>query len=332
MTPPKGWAPDSEELRLMAAINQEIERTRPNFPRVTIEQIYWRHVKLHQHMRSNLTGFMREFPATFEEAFSSAEGRLIDSVVLNNCLDSKTLIDRAAPRILGVDPAGKGDRTALTIRQGYVIDKAWHYNRMDDVSLANIILKVADEEQIDHVFIDMGYGHGTYHLVRSLNFFNITGVHFGSSPDNKALYFNKRAEMAGLFQDWCEEGPDGLGGTARICSNPDLIQDIKMIPDLEFSGDGQKFKLATKEEIKEELGKSPDYFDSAILTFAAPVRSRRLLNAVGQTMSSGNQPGSSLLTTVNDFNAWAQQQGGTQQFTAATKYFNFGPQGDQGGY
>lgn len=319
LTPPKGWVPDSEEVRLMEAINDEIKREHPNHPPITLEQIYWRHVKLHDQMRGNVTGFMREYPRTFEEAFSSAEGKLIDSVVLTNALNSQTAIDASQPLILGVDPAGKGDRTALVYKQGNVMPKYEVFNRMDDVTLANIVLDRVNRLNIDHVFIDMGYGHGTYHLLRSLGVFNITGVHFGSTPNNKQLYYNKRAEMAGEFQDWIEEGPDSLGGTSRIPDTEEFVRDIRMIPDLEYSGDGQKFKLATKEEIKELLGKSPDIFDAAILCFAHPVRSKRLIGGT----SAFSQQSSSLLTTVNDFNAFGGA-GEQQQQNPNYKFYSFG--------
>ncbi|MBX9688669.1 MAG: hypothetical protein K2X27_18315, partial [Candidatus Obscuribacterales bacterium] len=223
MTPPKGWTPDSEEVKVMKAIQAEIDKRGGTIPPISLEQMYWRHVKLHDHMRGNVTGFQREYPATFEEAFSSAEGKLIDSVVLTNAIHSQTQIDKSQPLILGVDPAGKGDRTALVYRQGYVMARCEVFNKMDDVRLANIILDRFHSLGIDHVFIDMGYGHGTYHILRGLGI-TITGVHFGSTPNDKRLYFNKRAEMAGLFQDWAEEGPDSVGGTARIVDHPELLR------------------------------------------------------------------------------------------------------------
>lgn len=307
LPPPPKWEPDSEEVRLMRENGLDMQ------------QIYWRHVKLHEQMRGNLTAFQREYPLTFEEAFSSAENRLIDAVVMLNAMNSTSVPDPSLPLILGVDPAGKGDRTALVYRQGFVITDYEVFNRMDDVTLANIVLDRVHRLGVDHVFIDMGYGHGTYHLIRSLGFFQITGVHFGSAADNKMLYFNKRAEMAAHFQDWCEEGPSGMGGVAKIPDKEEYIRDIKMIPDLEYSGDGQKFKLATKEEIKAELGKSPDLFDGTILTFAHPVRSKRLILPASYT---AQQTGQSMLVTENVFQELSGIQ--QQQSNPNYKYYNYG--------
>lgn len=317
MKPPKGWAPDSEECRLMKAFGWDLEQT------------YWRNYKLHMQMRGNLSAFMREYPATFEEAFSSAEGRLIDSVVLINALNSLTVPDFSQPLVLGVDPAGQGDRTVLQLRRGFYMEDPLIFNKMDDYTLTNIILKLVDDRRVDHTFIDMGYGHGTYNnLVVGHSMRNITGVHFGAQPskENRLLYANKRTEMAARFQDWIEEGPDQMGGTARIPDNAEFLRDIRMIPDLEFSGQGQKFTLATKEDIKAELGKSPDCFDAAILTFAETVRPKEFLN---QTIQSAYQ-GSSLLSVENAFQAF----GGAGESNGLiinphARFYSFGNGGQQ---
>lgn len=312
MTPPKGWFPDSEEVRLMAELKCDVE------------QIYWRHVKLHDELRGSVTAFQREYPATFEEAFSSVDGKLIDPVVMINALNSVTQIDPNQPKILGVDPAGKGDRTALVMRQGFVIPWYEVYNRMDSVTLADIIIKIDQLHNLDHVFIDMGYGHGTYDvLTKERNFHKVSGVYFGGKPDNGRLYMNKRAEMAAHFQDWMGEGPDGMGGTAKIPDVEEFIKDIRMVPDLEFSGEGQKFKLAPKEEIKENLGKSPDIFDAAILTFAHQVR--KLITHMMSAASSNPEQGSGLLITNNIFNQYAELTGGgAPPVNPNFPYYSFG--------
>ncbi len=307
LPPPPKWVPDSEEVQLMKEHGLDMQ------------QIYWRHVKLHDQMRGNLTAFQREYPLTFEEAFSSAEGKLIDSVVLLNAINSQSVPNPALPLILGVDPAGKGDRTALVYRQGYVITDYEVFNKMDDVTLANIVLDRVHKLGVDHVFIDMGYGHGTYHLIRTLGFFNITGVHFGGKPNNPMLYFNKRAEMAGNFQDWIEEGPSSMGGVARVPDKEEFLRDIRMVPDLEYAADGGKFKLVSKEEIKAELGKSPDIFDASILTFAHPVQSKRLILPASYTTQ---QSGESMLVTENIFQELAGTQ--QQQWDPNSKFYSYG--------
>jgi len=323
MDPPKTWVPDSDEVRVMAAINAELEK-RGSPQRIDLAQMYWRHVKLHHHMRGNLSGFMREYPAFFEEAFQSAEGKLIDSVVLNNAVMSLTEVNFHDAKILGVDPAGKGDRTAIVKRQGFVIPKHWVYNKMDDVTLAHIVKRIIDEDRIDYVFIDMGYGHGTYNILRSLGYGHIVrGVHFGGNPEprNKQLYFNKRAEMAGRFQDWMEEGPDSMGGLSRIPDDEDFLRDIRLVPDLDYCGQTQKFKLATKEEIKELLGKSPDIFDAAILTFAEEnLRSRNIIWMPNSGASFEQQQ--SMLSVENDFRKWGAEA--NPQQNPNFKYYSFG--------
>ncbi|MDE2100170.1 MAG: hypothetical protein KGL39_23140 [Patescibacteria group bacterium] len=261
---PKDFEPDDEEARLMEA--GLIDR----------DQAYWRHVKLYDKMDGNLSGFMREFPRTFEEAFQTPEGRLIDGVILSNACRSTTELNNQHPLIMGIDPAGEGDRTAFVYRRGWVIVGYERFDRMDDALCAQLIVDRIHKKRVDHAFIDMGYGHGIFSFVRSLNVQNITGVYFGSTAMNPMLYVDRRSEMAALFKNWISEGPGGMGGTAKIPNNPEFLADIRAIPKLEFTLKG-KFKLASKDEIKSNLKRSPDLFDATILTHAAPVANRNLI-------------------------------------------------------
>lgn len=309
LPPPKGFAPEAEEEKLMRDYNLDIQ------------QIYWRHYKLHQKMRGDITAFMREYPLTFEEAFSSAEGRLIDAVCLYNALEAQTQPDKSQPLVIGVDPAGDGDRTAIVIRQGYTILKHYVFNRMDAWTLTNICIKMMDQWKADHLFIDMGYGHGTYNNLKGQGRRNVTGVHFGGSAANKKLYFNKRAEMAADFQDWMEEGPDGTGGLANIPDDKEFIRDINMIPKLAYDSGERVFKLPSKAEIKAELGKSPDIFDATILTFAYPVRTQRMINDTQEAYSQAQT--SSLLTTQKTFDS-LQDGDGQATMNPNYRYYSFG--------
>ncbi|MDE1971106.1 MAG: hypothetical protein KGI50_06065, partial [Patescibacteria group bacterium] len=273
----------------------------------------------YEQMNGNVSGFMREFPMTFEEAFQSAEGKLIDSVILNNAILSPTVPDLSQPKILGVDPAGDGDRTALVYRQGYYMNDYETFNHMDAQTLANIILDRIDRKQVDHVFIDMGYGHGTYDILRGKC--HITGVHFGGRANNPMLYEDKRSEMAGEFKDWMSEGPDSMGGTARISSKKEFIDDIRVIPELEFTTK-RKFKLAPKVEIKKELKRSPDLFDAGILTFAHPVRTRR--HAMGTQGQFQQGERKSMLTTNQQFQDFQQaDQAQTYKQNPNFQYYNY---------
>lgn len=293
LTPPKDFQPDTESIRL-------VEQFFPNDRAQGEAFAHWRCVKLYEQMRGDLTAFQREFPMIFEEAFQAQEGKLIEKVVAENAAASTTELDRSEPRVMGVDPAGSGDRTAIVERQGYVMDRCQTYPKMDAVSLAEIIKKRIDSGEIDHVFIDMGYGHGTYDILRKSAYGQfVTGVYFGGKASNPKLYFNKRSEMAGEFEEWIKEGPEQMGGTARVPNSQEFLADIRAIPKLEYLN-SKVFKLAAKEEIKETLGRSPDIFDAAILTFAFPVRSRR--QQFGQSNGMSVQQEKSILTTVNDQN------------------------------
>src|SRR5579885_752848 len=308
---PKGWQPDSETIRLMEGFEVD-----GRLVKIDEEQGYWRCVKLYEKMRGDLSAFQREFPLTFQEAFAAAEGRLVEHLVLMNALDSETELDPAAPRVLGVDPAGGGDRTALVERQGWVIDKYQTYPRMDASTLAEIIIKRIDSGEIDHMFIDMGYGHGTYDIVVKRGYGQwITGIHFGSRANNHMLYEDKRSEMAGDFSDWIHEGPDNTGGTARIPNSEEFCRDIRLVPKLVYQAN-RKFKLASKEEIKALLKKSPDIFDATILTFAGPVRRKR-------NVTMGNAGAGQRRSMLETNNIFRELQRDEQKVNPNFKYYSY---------
>ena len=83
-------------------------------------------------------------------------------------------------------------------------------------------------------------------------------------------YLNMRAELAWSFRRKMEQG---LIGLAKITVNDFEIknylkQDITAIK-YKISSNG-KIQLWSKEDIKMELGRSPDYWDALVLSFETP--------------------------------------------------------------
>ncbi len=251
---PEGFKCDPEELELMRVYN--LDST----------QIYWyrlQGVELGDRLRK------QEFPFTVHEAFQSSGTSFIDPSTVSSARVHRVSDQSCATasRILGVDPARQGDRTVLTLRQGRKIHDIIVYDDMDQMRLVGIIIDLIKQHDIDKVFIDVGMGHGTIDRLRELNYGNLVmGVNFGSKSSS-SLYLNKRAEMAFSFKEWLDEGQ------CQIPDSEDVATDILCIPDFKFTSSGLK-QLVPKDEIKKTYGKSPDIFDSLILTFAFPVQGR----------------------------------------------------------
>jgi hypothetical protein len=288
LKPPKDWQPEGEDLEIAKAFN------------LSLEQSYWRHSKLKSEFFGSTVAFNREYPATFDMAFEAASGRLINYMAILKARKSQLLRNAAFPVIMGVDPAGKGDRTVITIRQGLVVPKHYVFRNMDDATLTGIVGKLMDEWVVKTCFIDMGYGHGTVSHLRDLGRYNVIGVHFGAKATAGHLYVNKRTEMAADTRDWLHQGEGDEGGLVRIPDDDEFCDDLKAIPELEYSGSRGLFYLKPKVEIKDDLqGKSPDCFDSLCLTFAFPVRADNTSRVITPAGYQGRGP--SLLHTENTF-------------------------------
>lgn len=168
-----------------------------------------------------------------------------------------------AAKVLGVDVARQGgDDSVIAKRQGLVV---WPLKVMHIPDTMLVAQAVAIQEDAwkgtDAVNVDAtgGYGVGVIDKLRSLNR-TCTEVYF-SGKANDPRYFNKRSEMWFDMAKWVQAGgslPDDPFLKEELCAATYTFQ-------------GDKFRLCEKEEIREEIGRSPDRADAIALTFAFPV-------------------------------------------------------------
>lgn len=232
-------------------------------------QIQWRRNKIAElkaagHGESK---FKQEYPFTVKEAFQSSGGQLINPEAVARAKKS-TLTDKNAPLILGVDPGPITDRTTITWRQGRHWIKTEVFLGIGQMELAGKLAVRMDRHPIAKVFIDVAEGRGCVDRLHELGYGDtVIGIPFAMSPIDDEIYVNKRAEMAGLVKEWME---DEIG--VRIPDDDAIEVEIGVIPPFKTTSNGKR-QLIAKEEIIKTYGKSPDIFDSVMLTFAQPVRS-----------------------------------------------------------
>lgn len=167
-----------------------------------------------------------------------------------------------AAKILGVDVARQGsDRTVIFPRQGLVAFKPKILRIPDTMQVAQIVAQSADKWGADAIFVDGtgGYGAGVIDRLRQLGYV-VHEIQFSSRATNPH-YFNKRSEMA-------FECAKAIKADLALPDIPDLEVEA-CAQTYRFQGD--KFRLSEKDEIKEEIGESPDLFDALMLTYAFPV-------------------------------------------------------------
>jgi hypothetical protein len=142
---------------------------------------------------------------------------------------------------------------------------AWPIRMMkipDTMLVASQVAQEIDSSGADACFVDEsgGYGAGVVDALRQINRDPI-GVQFGGKATDPR-YFNKRSEMYFELSKWIKSGgkiPDDSELKEELCATTYTFQ-------------GDKFRLCSKDDIKKEIGRSPDRADALILTFAYPVQ------------------------------------------------------------
>ena len=271
------WAPTEEEARLM------------DMYKLDREQLQWRRLKIKDLGDKK---FKQEYPFTVKEAFQSSGTSLIDLDAVAYAR-KQTFTDHIAPLVIGVDPARKGDRTTITYRKGRHWIKTDVFRNMDEMVLAGKLARIIEKQDPKKMFIDVAHGYGTIDRLHELGYEDIVqGVHFNEKPTEEH-FLNKRAEMAINLRDWIESME------VRIPDEDEVEVDIGAIPDYKETSIG-KIQLESKDKIKEQYGKSPDIFDSAMLTFAYTVRSDTTRR--NRTFQTRNTKGGSPLHSRRDAN------------------------------
>lgn len=230
--------------------------------KLDLAQLQWRRNKIISLKSSSK--FIQEYPNTVEEAFQETGAPLIESVWIDLARKSTLEPQDYQPMILGVDVGQSRDKTTVAWRKGRVWLKTDVYDpkEYNTMRMINALAGHLSTGAAQYVFVDAGFGGGIFDGLCQLGFSSkVVAVQFGSSAMDKR-YYNKRAEMAGLFRDWIMAG-------ARMPDDPDFARELSAIPD--FRQPTGTLLLEKKDIIRRLIGKSTDIFDSIILTFALPV-------------------------------------------------------------
>lgn len=133
-----------------------------------------------------------------------------------------------------------------------------------------------DRIDVDAVFVDAtgGYGVGVVDSLRNMNRECVEVYFSGWALDQR--YFNKRSEMYFELAKWVRAGG---------CLPDDQLLREELLA-LTYSFQGDKFRLDSKDDIKDVLGRSPDRSDAVALTFAIPVARRPRLPGILQGKTS----------------------------------------------
>lgn len=177
------------------------------------------------------------------------------------------MINSTSPLVIGVDIARYGDdKTVFCFRKGRWCFKLEEHAKLDTVEVANKITALINDLRPARVFLDMGNnGAGVYDILKDRGYAKIVrGINFGGKAINDDRYYNKRAEMWALANDWLKDE-----NKVQLISDDELLDDLCSV-NKGYDARG-RLQLETKDKVKERIGRSPDKADAFVLTFAEPV-------------------------------------------------------------
>lgn len=229
------------------------------------EQIFWRRDKIEGAFKGDVKSFMQEYPANVEEAFVSSGESLVSSFAFMAARKS-ILTDGGAPLVIGIDTNEARGRTGVCFRRGRHIEKAYAITGKKPMELVGVIADIIDHNDPVKVFMDVGNGYGVIDRLVELGYDKIvTPVNFNDGPIEDTVYLNKRAEMDAAYAEWIN------GGDVRV-PDDDVFHKESVATPLQVKTSSGLKKSIPKEKIEEDAGTKIDIKDSAILTFAFPVR------------------------------------------------------------
>lgn len=197
-----------------------------------------------------------------EEVDDANGGVIFNADLLTNA--RKNLYTDSMGYCIGVDCAGLGtDSNIILVRNQNnileIIDKKVATSAELCSIIRGLILKYG-EGLLSHICIDEAFGLGLAERLAENNV-SCSTIAFGGSPRNKA-YANNRAEMYFNLKKGIET--NGLNGL-----NEELIRELKATKYI--LNNSNRLQIIPKEDIKTNLGRSPDYADALALTYYQPI-------------------------------------------------------------
>lgn len=167
------------------------------------------------------------------------------------------------PVVWGLDVARYGDdASVLCIRKGRHLVSLQSWKKLSLMELSGRVLDLLNtaDEPPDEILVDsIGLGAGVLDRLRELDI-PARGVNVSESPAMADRYANLRAELWDLTKSWFNE-------EVQIPNDDSLIADLTA-PRYSFNSSG-KMIVESKAETKKRLGRSTDFADSLVLTFAS---------------------------------------------------------------
>ena len=182
-------------------------------------------------------------------------------------------VDTSGVVSIAADVARYGrDKSVTSIREGHRIHTLKEYKNYNTMEFATVISNDYSRGiDKDAVFVDtIGVGAGVYDKLLQMGVRGVVEANVSMKAEEVKVYQNKRAEMYFNLKKFVEQG-------GKLPNDKELKEELLALKYF-YNPTSGKIQLVSKDDLKEELGRSPDKSDSVALHFFRRVRPMSMRN------------------------------------------------------
>lgn len=168
------------------------------------------------------------------------------------------------------------DKAVIMIWRGFEVQHIYSYDVSDTDHLEREIMKFKTQHAVPNsniIIDDDGVGGGVVdHIKGSVGFVN------NSSPINKENYYNLKTQCYYKLAEMINANQIYISAEIMPKMREDIIAELEQVKSLD-DGKDSKLKILPKEEVKKNIGRSPDYSDALMMRMhyeMAPKRNTRV--------------------------------------------------------
>jgi len=175
------------------------------------------------------------------------------------------------------------DKSVTSKREGYRIYALNEYKNYNTMEFATVISNdYGRGQQPDAVFVDtIGVGAGVFDKLKQMGVMGTIEANVSMKAEEVKVYQNKRAEMYFNLKKFVENG-------GKLPNDKELKEELLALKYF-YNPTSGKIQLISKDDLKEELGRSPDKSDSVALHFFRRVRPLSMRNTRHMQGGSTNE-------------------------------------------
>ena len=173
-----------------------------------------------------------------------------------------------------VDVARSGnDKAVIMLWQGFFIKKIWWEDKTNTKWFSEKIIKLAAQHQVprDHIVIDQdGVGGGVVDNVEgSIGFFNggkaVEEIDEDLQETERYTYGNLRSQCYYELSEAVQANKIGCTSTVDSDVMSNIIEELEIVKKKDYEKNEKKLYIIPKDQMKEILGRSPDYADTMMM-------------------------------------------------------------------